>query len=206
MPQNPVVLVQPHAGDVGGRPSPIPIDLGARVHELRTERGWSLDATSARSGLSRSSLFKIEKGQMSPTFDALQKLARGFALDLPQLLVAPGDKRAPGRRCITRKGESAGYSAKNYTHVPLAAELAHKSFLPFELALRARSLDDFDDWDRHDTEDFMYVLSGVMILYTEFYEPLTLQAGDSVYYDSRMGHACVSASEEDAVVLWISSG
>ena len=56
------------------------IDLGRRVRELRTEHGWSLDDASSRSGLSPSSLYKIEKNKMSPTFDALKKLANGFEL------------------------------------------------------------------------------------------------------------------------------
>ncbi|MBT7647000.1 MAG: cupin domain-containing protein, partial [Rhodospirillaceae bacterium] len=76
---------------------------------------------------------------------------------------------------------------------------------PFELILRARSLDDFEDWDRHDTEDFVHVLKGTMVLFTEFYEPVTLEAGDSIYYDGHMGHAAVSVSDRDAVVLWVSS-
>ncbi len=181
------------------------LDLGRRVRELRRERGWSLDEASHRAGLSPSSLYKIEKGKMSPTFDALKKLANGFVLDVAQLLSAPSDARAASRRCVTRKGDGPVHQTANYSYVPLAAELAHKSFLPFELVLHARSLDEFDDWDRHDTEDFMYVLSGTAILYTEFYEPVRLQPGDSVYYDCQMGHACVSEGDDDAVVLWVSS-
>lgn len=211
-PQPTVVRASGNAGGPDGPDSPdapstpTPHDLGARVRELRTERGWSLDETASRTGLSRSSLFKIEKAQMSPTFDAMLRLAKGFEVEVPHLLVAKPSRGAEGRRSISRTGESLGYESENYVQIPLAAELSHKSFLPFELVLRARSLEEFDDWDRHETEDFMYVLSGTMILYTEHYEPLVLEQGDSVYYDSRMGHICVSQGEEDARVLWISSG
>ena len=204
MPPQPTVSRASASPESGGVPTPI--DLGARVRELRAERGWSLDETATRTGLSRSSLFKIEKAQMSPTFDALLRLAKGFAIEVPQLLVARSVRGAESRRSIARAGESPSYESDNYAQVPLAAELRHKSFLPFELVLRARSLDEFEGWDRHETEDFMYVLSGTMVLYTEHYEPLVLERGDSVYYDSRMGHACVSQGEEDAVVLWVSSG
>lgn len=182
-----------------------PFDLGRRVRELRRERGWSLEAASDRTGLSTSSLFKIEKGKMSPTFEALKKLSQGFAIEVAQLLTARGDSRAASRRSITRKGAGGAHQTTHYSYKPLAAELAHKAFLPFELVLHARSLDEFDDWDRHDTEDFMYVLSGSVILYTEFYEPVRLRPGDSVYYDCQMGHACVSEGDDDAVVLWVSS-
>ena len=185
MPPQPTVSRASASPESGGGPTPI--DLGARVRELRGERGWSLDETAARTGLSRSSLFKIEKAQMSPTFDALLRLAKGFAIEVPQLLVARSVRGAESRRSIARAGESPSYESDNYAQVPLAAELSHKSFLPFELVLRARSLDEFEGWDRHETEDFMYVLSGTMVLYTEHYEPLVLERGDSVYYDSRMG-------------------
>ena len=205
MPPNPMVVTSGAGSNDGRKPSQTPIDLGARIRELRTERGWSLDEATIRTGLSRSSLYKIEKAKMSPTFAALKKLSDGFGLDVPQLLLAKSDTRAASRRCITRKGGSTAYETDNYTYVPLAEDLAHKSLLPFELVLRSRSLDDFDDWDRHDTEDFVHVLSGTMILFTEYYEPVTLEPGDNVYYDGRMGHACVSRGQEDAVVLWVSS-
>ena len=182
-----------------------PVDLGARLRELRTERGWSLDEASDRTGLSRSSLYKIEKGKMSPTFDALKKLSEGFDLDIARLVVTQSDTRAASRRCITRQGDGTVYDTETYTYVPLAEELAHKAMLPFRLTIKARALDDFDDWDRHDTEDFVHVLSGTMVLFTEYYEPLTLEPGDDVYYDGRMGHACISTSLDDAVVLWVSS-
>ncbi len=203
MPPNPMIVT---AGSGNSRKSVrTPVDLGPRIRELRTERGWTLDEATVRTGLSRSSLYKIEKGKMSPTFDALKKLSEGFGLDVPQLLVTQTDTRSASRRCITRRGASRAYETETYTYFPLAEDLAHKSLLPFELVLRARSLDAFDDWDRHDTEDFVHVLSGTMILYTEFYEPVTLEPGDNVYYDGRMGHACISQGDEDAVVLWVSS-
>ena len=205
MPPNPMVVSQKGNEVNDNGPSQTPLDLGARVRELRTERGWSLDEAAAQTDVSRSSLYKIEKGKMSPTFDALRKLAEGFGIAIQQLLVAPGDRRAASRRCITRRDGKPRYETMNYVYLPLAEDLAHKAILPFELIVRARSLDEYEDWDRHDTEDFVRVLSGTLVIYTEFYEPVTLQAGDSIYYDGRMGHACVSQGETDAVALWVSS-
>jgi hypothetical protein len=40
---------------------------------------------------------------------------------------------------------------------------------------------------------------------TEHYAPLTLESGDSCYFDSTMGHALISAGEEAATVLWVCS-
>lgn len=182
-----------------------PLDLGARVRELRAERGWSLNEASDRVALSRSTLHKIEKDKTSPTLDALTKLAQGFGMGVSELL---GDRRpqaATGRRCVTRHNERETHTTANYVYLPLAHELAYKAMLPFRLIVKARSLDDFEEWDRHDSEDFVHVLSGSMMLYTETYAPLELNEGDSIYYDGRTGHACISTSENDAVVLWVSS-
>jgi hypothetical protein len=43
-------------------------------------------------------------------------------------------------------------------------------------------------------------------MHLEFYAPIRLEAGDSVYFDARMGHAYVSASDEDANLLNICAG
>jgi uncharacterized cupin superfamily protein len=66
-------------------------------------------------------------------------------------------------------------------------------------------MDDFDGWVRHDGEEFLYVLTGKIQLFTEFYEPVALGRGDSAYYDGTMGHNVVSTSADDATLLWVTS-
>ncbi|MDX1467096.1 MAG: cupin domain-containing protein, partial [Halomonas sp.] len=80
-------------------------------------------------------------------------------------------------------------------------ELAQKRMIPFKTIVRARAFDEFTEWVRHDGEEFLMVLEGEIRLYTEYYEPLSLSDGDSIYFDSAMGHALVSTSDTDAVVL-----
>ena len=77
--------------------------------------------------------------------------------------------------------------------------------VPFKTRVRARSFEEFPEWVRHDGEEFLLVLEGSVALYTEYYEPLTLEEGDCVYYDSGMGHACVSVSHRDALILWVTA-
>ncbi len=180
--------------------------LGPRIKGLRNERGWTLNEASDRTGLSRASISKIERDEMSPTFDALRKLAMGFEIDITELFATRRAAAASGRRSITLGHEAKAYESPNYGLKALAADLAAKAMLPFEVAVRARSLDEFVDWDHHDSEDFMYVVSGTMTFYSEHYEPVVLEAGDSVYFDGRLGHACVSSGVDDAVALWVSAG
>ena len=44
-----------------------PLELGSRVRELRKARNWTLEQAAQQAGLARSTLSKIENGQMSPT-------------------------------------------------------------------------------------------------------------------------------------------
>ena len=66
-----------------------------------------------------------------------------------------------------------------YEHEMLAGSLSSKHMMPYRACIRARSVDDFDGWVRHDGEEFLYVLSGSIRLYTEFYEPVEMKRGDS---------------------------
>lgn len=182
-----------------------PLDLGVRVRELRKARDWTLEQAANQAGLARSTLSKIENGQMSPTYDALKKLAEGLEISVPQLFTPPQRDQVNGRMTVTQSGEGADHATATYEHELLAEALTKKQMLPYRARVRARSMDEFDGWVRHDGEEFLYVLTGIVRLYTEFYEPVEMRRGDSAYYDATMGHNVVSLSDEDATILWITS-
>jgi transcriptional regulator with XRE-family HTH domain len=182
-----------------------PVDLGARVRELRKARNWTLEQAANQAGLARSTLSKIENGQMSPTYDALKKLAIGLEISVPQLFTPPSAGQITGRMAVTKSGEGTSKATTTYEHDLLADALRKKQMLPYRARIRARKMEEFDGWVRHDGEEFLYVLTGVVRLYTEFYEPVEMRRGDSAYYDATMGHNVVSVSDEDATILWVTS-
>jgi len=181
-------------------------DLGRRVKHARVAQDLTLETASRLCGVSRSALSKIENGLMSPTFDVLQKIVRGLQIDLAQLFGSASPPSASGRRALTRRNEGQRHAYRGYQMELLATELAHKAMLPFRIRISAHTLDAFDDWGRHEGEEFLYVISGSVCLYSELYAPTHLNAGDSIYFDSRTGHAAISTSEEDAEVLWMATG
>lgn len=190
----------------GGEASPVePLDLGIRVRELRKAKGWTLEQAAVQAGLARSTLSKIENGQMSPTYDALKKLAQGMAISVPQLFTPAPKAQVSGRIVVTKSGDGQRHATATYEHELLAGALTKKQMLPYRATIRARDMADFDGWVRHEGEEFLYVLTGVVRLYTEFYEPADLRRGDSAYYDASMGHNVISLSEEDATLLWVTS-
>jgi uncharacterized cupin superfamily protein len=54
---------------------------------------------------------------------------------------------------------------------------------------------------RHEGEEFLYVIDGELELHTDCYAPLVLKAGESVYFDSRMGHAYIARGEQPCHAL-----
>jgi transcriptional regulator with XRE-family HTH domain len=184
---------------------PEPLNLGERVREIRRARGWTLDRAATEAGLARSTLSKIENGQMSPTYEALKKLAQGLAISVPQLFTPPDRAQVNGRMVMTKAGSGQPQATSTYEHELLAQGLTQKSMLPYRATIRARSLEEFGGWVRHDGEEFLLVLTGVVRLYTEFYEPVDMRRGDSAYYDATMGHNVISLSDEDATILWVTS-
>ncbi|MDR6872591.1 transcriptional regulator with XRE-family HTH domain [Bosea sp. BE125] len=183
-----------------------PVDLGLRLKRMRVDNGWTLEDVSQRTGVARSTLSKIENGQMSPTYDVLQKITRGTGLDIVELFDARRQNAPFGRRSVTKRGEGKPHLTGAYRYEVLATDLSQKQILPFKARVTARSLDDFPGWVRHEGEEFLCVLSGRVQVFTEFYSPVVLEVGDSTYFDSKMGHAVVSLSDEDAEILWICTG
>jgi len=180
-----------------------PIDLGKRLRALRMQRDWTLASAAEKTGLARSTLSKIENRQMSPTFEVLQKIARGFGVDIADLFSAGHPQSATGRRSITRKCTGRRHVTPTHRHELLNADLASKRMLPFRSSITARSLEAFDGWMHHDGEEFAYILKGKARIYSEHYEPVDLKPGDSIYLDGKMGHALISTGPTDAVVLWV---
>ncbi|SLN18123.1 HTH-type transcriptional regulator SinR [Pseudoruegeria aquimaris] len=182
-----------------------PLNLGERVRELRKARDWTLEQAARQAGLARSTLSKIENGQMSPTYEALKKLAEGLQISVPQLFTPPSRNQVNGRMAVTQAGTGTAHVTTTYEHELLAGALTKKQMLPYRARIRARDISEFEGWVRHDGEEFLYVLTGIVRLYTEFYEPVELRRGDSAYYDATMGHNVISVSEDDATILWVTS-
>ena len=92
-----------------------------------------------------------------------------------------------------------------YEHVYPATDLLNK-FVPIVVEVRARSLSEFSELIRHPGEEYTFVLEGTVELHTDLYAPVTLEVGDSIYFDSGMGHVYLLAGPGPCRVLSICSG
>lgn len=180
-------------------------DIGQRLKTLRRANNLTLAGLSELAGVARSTISKVENGQMSPTFDVIQKLCNGLKEDVVAFFSDGGNEPPTGRRSITLSGKGKTYSTKCYEHEVLCTDLSNKKMFAAISTIKARSVQEFEKWVTHDGEEFFYVLSGEVTVCSELYEPLNLKAGDAMYFDCTMGHATLSASDEEAKVLWVFS-
>lgn len=178
--------------------------LGHSIRNARRAKDWTLEEAGRAAGVSKSTLSKIENNQTRPSFDIVRRLTQALDMNPPQLFVQSGQPSVNGRRDFTPRGEGEIRETPTYLHELLCSELSSKQMLPYVTTIKAREMSDFETWIRHSGEEFMYVLSGELIFFSEHYRPLAMKAGDSIYYDSGMGHGCLSTGEEDARVLWVS--
>ena len=184
-------------------------DPGSALRALRERMGWTLADVAERTGLAVSTLSRIENRRVSLSFEKLSRLSEGLGVDIAQFLDArpPAEPElsTPGRRSTTRLDQGSLIETPNYRHVYHATDLLNKLFTPIVAEVLTRSREDFGELIRHPGEEFAYVLSGVVELHTDTYAPLTLRAGESVYFDSAMGHAYIAASDEPCRIFSISA-
>lgn len=69
--------------------------LAEHLRHLRQERQWSLDILAERSGVSRATLSRIEKAEVSPTTEVLGRLCTAYTLSMSRLLARVEEGFAP---------------------------------------------------------------------------------------------------------------
>jgi len=182
--------------------------IGAKLKALRKHRRLTLSMLSKRTGYSVSALSKMENERLGLTYDKLAQLTVALDVDMSTLFTDGAqidEPLAAGRRSVARKGSGKKVVTGNYNYTYLSPELSRKQMVPLTATVRVTNLEDFGPLIRHGGEEWIYVLKGEIEVHTEFYEPERLRAGDSIYIDSRMGHAYISTGKMPAELVCVCS-
>ncbi|MEU5075562.1 XRE family transcriptional regulator [Streptomyces asoensis] len=86
-----------------GSPDPVDVRIAGRLAQLRAERGWSLGELAERSGVSRSTLSRAERAEISPTASLLNRLCHVYGRTMSRLL---GEVEAQAA-LVVRAGEQS---------------------------------------------------------------------------------------------------
>ncbi|MCB8883423.1 helix-turn-helix domain-containing protein [Acidisoma cellulosilytica] len=174
-----------------------------KLKEIRRSKDLTLDDLARISGVSISTISKIENQQQKPGFETVLKISRALHVNFVHMLDPP--EPAPvktTRRVVTRADSAPVYDSEHYVYAAHATELANKTMVPLLMRIKNRDLPPLADWSVHDGEEYAYVIEGEVALHMEHYAPVQLHKGDSCYFDSTMRHAYV-ALDGEAVVLSI---
>ncbi|MEV5753115.1 XRE family transcriptional regulator [Actinoallomurus sp. NPDC052308] len=91
-------------------PGGVDARLAARLAELRVEGGWSLEELARRTGVSRSTLSRLERGEISPTAALLGRLCAAYERTMSRLLAEveadPPQLVRAGEQTVWRDEES----------------------------------------------------------------------------------------------------
>lgn len=172
------------------------VEPGAVLKAIRLKRGWTLVEVSGRTGIPVSTLSKVENGKTDLTMDRLLRISVALDVnigDFFQSPVQPGRTSDRARRTITRLRDADTAQSVYGAYTYHAQELLDKRMVPIIAEIRATSLAEFGDFHRHDGEEFVLVLDGDLVFHTDTYAPTHLKAGESIYFDSEIGHAYVAA-------------
>jgi transcriptional regulator with XRE-family HTH domain len=125
--------------------------IAERVRELRAAHGLSLDALARKSGVSRSMISLIERGESSPTAVVLEKVAAGLSVTLASLFDTPAAAAQSPRGPVARRDDqpqwqdpASGYRRRNVSPpgVPQPMQIVEVRFPPGgRVAFEARARD-----------------------------------------------------------------
>jgi len=178
--------------------------LGSVIRRIRYERDWSLAQMSGVVGIPLSTLAKIERGELSLTYDKLLQLSERLEIGLPELFAMPTvvqNSVATGRRSVAGEANTITVASRNYDDHYLCGDLRAKIMTPILIDVKAADITEFGPLITHEGEEFIYVVSGRIVVHTSFYGPTVLETGGGHYLDSQMGHAYVRAPGCDSATI-----
>ncbi len=162
-------------------------DVGPRLRRLRAQRGLTLTGLAAATGISKSTLSRLESGQRKPSLELLLPIAQAYRVPLDELVGSTeiGDPRMQvrprsrnGRLVFPLTQQPGGHAWK----VVIPPE-------PGEPTLRT-----------HHGYEWLYVLSGRMRLLLAEHD-LTLRPGEAAEFDTRLPHWFGPADDEPVEIL-----
>jgi transcriptional regulator with XRE-family HTH domain len=164
--------------------------VGPRLRELRTKRDVTLTQLSETTGISVSTLSRLESGQRRPTLELLLPLARAHSVPIDELVGVPS---TPDPRVVARPFQKGGHTFLPLTRRPGGVQ-AYKQVIPPHWPPGE------PEQKTHEGHEWLYVLSGrVRLLLGE--HDLELRAGEVAEFDTRTPHWVGNPGDVPAEVL-----
>ena len=178
--------------------------VGKKIRQLRQSKGWSLAELAKRSGVSLSSLSRMETGKMTGTLESHMDVARAFGIRVTELYASlePAGPAAELHRA-EETSTRALISGKESTFRVLTSGALQKEMLPLQVSLPPKKSTPHERAPEG-TEKFIYVLKGSLEA-SVGEERFQLRPGDSLYFQASLPHFLTNSGSGPAVALCLSA-
>lgn len=164
-------------------------EVGARLRTVRLARGWTLDDLASRSGMSASTLSRLESGKRQATLGLLLPLTRQLGVRIDDLVRPPSTDPRVRRPTIRRDGL-------------IIAPLAPEDSPIHTYKITYPPLRELPDLRVHDGYEWVYVLTGRLRLRLGE-QDVVMGRGEAAEFDTAIPHGMSAAGGKPASVLSI---
>jgi transcriptional regulator with XRE-family HTH domain len=171
-----------------------------QIRHYRKLKHISLRDLAKVSGISASQLSKIESGKAKLTVETALKLAGILQVPASIFLTEP-TPQALARRSITRRNSGPVHETPGMRLEVLSSEFKEKHNLFWKVRIVAGSFEENGGWRQHPGQEFLYILSGKLELHSAYYDPIALEAGDSILFDADQPHAYVGVGGPAEMIM-----
>lgn len=154
-------------------------EIARRLQALRSERGWTLEAVAERTGISRASLSRVERGELSPTAAMLGALCAQYGWTISRLMA----EAEGGPLALVRASEQVSWKdpETGYIRRMVSPPSPHLKGELVEVALPVGAVVAYSAAPAAGLEHHLWMLDGVLELALES-GVFRLETGDCVRY------------------------
>lgn len=172
--------------------------LGNKLREKRKELGLTLDKLAGRTGVARTTISKIERDIISPSFNTLAKIARGMNIKVTQLI----DDEPTEEEVVTRKKDrrTTQLNGSGCRVESLARGVNNMQIEVVKMTIVSGGESGMDP--AHEGEEVIICVKGNVEFHigTNVYE---LNKGDSLHFRPNRESGLFNRGTREAEVLWI---
>lgn len=175
--------------------------IGERLKGLREVLNIPAQEVADLCGISLEHYQKIESGEADPSVYRLSKISKRYGIDLDVLLF--GEEPRMSSYFITRAGQGQEIDRGNdYRYQSLAAGFRGRKIDPFVVTVDPLPDGRNHNKNTHDGQEFDFMIDGTLEITIDT-KVLVLNAGDSIYFDSRHPHCMRALGGEPATFISI---
>jgi transcriptional regulator with XRE-family HTH domain len=175
--------------------------IAVRIKDLREIANLTEETLSKELGTTVETYREYETGTVDIPIGFLFEVANRFGVELTAILTGEGPRLHT--YCLVRKGKGVKVDRRNpYKYQSLAYNFIHKKAEPFLVMVEPDNEEAAVHFNSHPGQEFNFVLEGTLMIYIDGHQ-LTLNEGDSLYFDSGCSHGMKALDGKAAKFLAI---